>query len=138
MISRTLVSTFRAQMALNRAGLLKNSLKPSLIGLGIRNSSHGHEEVDIMDPKLYPPGYHPATMDEFPVPQGSWAEHHAKLQAKYNRHLIIGVLFFFGTLYWTLVHDPIDFQGMPASVGKNPPLFSARTPGITYKAPHEQ
>lgn len=137
MISRTLIAGLRAQMALNRQPLLKNVVKSSLVGPLVRNSSHGHGEVDIMDPKLYPPGYHPATMDEFPVPQGSWSEHNAKLQAKYNRHLVVGLLFFFGTLYWTLVHDPIDFQGTPASVGKNPPLFSARTPGITYKGPNE-
>lgn len=122
-------------MAVNRAGLLSNGVKSSMIGSLVRNSSHGHE-VDIMDPKNYPPLYHPATMDEFPVPSGSWAEHNAKIQAKYNRHLIVGLAFFIGTVWFTC-HD-MDFQGMPDSVGKNPPLFSAKTPGITYKGPNEQ
>ncbi|XP_054271886.1 uncharacterized protein LOC128992364 [Macrosteles quadrilineatus] len=34
------------------------------------------------------------TMDDLPVPSGSWQEHHSQMQAKYNRHLILGVGFF--------------------------------------------
>ncbi len=34
----------------------------------------------------------PMTMNEMPVPSGSWAEHHNAKQKAYNMHLMIGVV----------------------------------------------
>ncbi|XP_059474090.1 uncharacterized protein LOC132195856 [Neocloeon triangulifer] len=33
------------------------------------------------------------TMNDLPVPQGSWQQHHASLQRRYNTHLAVGVTF---------------------------------------------
>lgn len=37
--------------------------------------------------------FKPASMNELPVPCGSWQEHYNKKQAKYNVHLLAGVAF---------------------------------------------
>lgn len=36
--------------------------------------------------------FKPTTMNDLPVPQGSWQELHSKRQRLYNIHLIAGIL----------------------------------------------
>lgn len=33
------------------------------------------------------------TMDDLPIPSGSWEEHYKAQQSKYNMHLAFGVIF---------------------------------------------
>lgn len=49
----------------------------------VRSKSDGHHA-----------SYKPLTMDDMPVPKGSWQEHHGKANTKYNLVLIGG----FGSL----------------------------------------
>lgn len=37
--------------------------------------------------------FKPASMDELPVPYGSWQAHYKAKQSKYNLHLLVGLLF---------------------------------------------
>lgn len=41
----------------------------------------------------------PATLNEMPVPAGSWAEHFNANQRKYNMHLALGIAAFAATIY---------------------------------------
>lgn len=91
---------------------------------GVRAMSSGHE-VDIMDKKHYPPGYHPATYDEHIVPSGSWHDNNKQLQTKYNRQLFVSAVFFFATVYYLFNCPEVDFVMPPKSIGVNPPKFSA-------------
>jgi len=66
----------------------------------------------------YPKGLQPGHMDEMPVPKGSWKESYDRYQAKYNRHLITGVLVFFGTLGFIIQTKAVDLVLAPPM--KNP------------------
>lgn len=92
-----------------------------------RLMSSGHE-VDIMDKKLYPKGYHPPTYDEAILPSGSWHDNNAALQVKYNRQLALGLLFFISTVYYMYICPEVDFVLAPKSIGVNPPKFSVLPP----------
>lgn len=108
-----------------RAAVLSRSAWSAKWGTtGLRAMSSGHE-VDIMDKKLYPPGYHPATYDEHIIPSGSWHENNEKLQKKYNVQLILSAGFFFFTVYYLSVCPEVDFVRAPKTLGVNPPKFSA-------------
>ncbi|KAK2582055.1 hypothetical protein KPH14_002760 [Odynerus spinipes] len=45
-----------------------------------------------------PANYKPPSMDDLPLPEGSWQEAYEKKQRTYNMHLIGGILFTVGTL----------------------------------------
>src|SRR5690242_604594 len=70
--------------------------------------AHGHVVHGKHDNFGYPPGMQPGHMDELPVPQGSWKESYDRHQAKYNRHLITGILVFVGTLGFIIQSQVID------------------------------
>lgn len=64
----------------SQALLLRNA------GALSRAAYHGH-------------GHHkPSTMNDLPVPEGDWYEHHNRQNSKYNAVLITGVLVLAGTL----------------------------------------
>jgi hypothetical protein len=56
-------------------------------------STYIFSEAAITHVRAYhpPAHYKPPTMDELPVPQGSWKAQHDANQARYNIHLIGGV-----------------------------------------------
>ncbi|KAG8335408.1 hypothetical protein J6590_069210 [Homalodisca vitripennis] len=56
----------------------------------VRNARRGHDYA--------PANFKKPTMDDLPVPSGSWQDHHNAMQAKYNKHLILGTGFFVVTL----------------------------------------
>ena len=66
----------------------------------------------------YPPGKQPATMDEFPVPHGSWQESYDRYQRRYNRQLGVALTLLFGTLAYVYYGQPIDWVLPPPM--KNP------------------
>lgn len=122
MISRSLMSCSR--LALTRVACRSVNVS------AVRSMSGGHDEhVDVMDKKHYPAGLHPASWDDFPVPQGSFKEHNEKLQAKYNRHLLIGLVLLSVSVYYLFTCPQIDFVMAPKSIGVNPPRFSAYAEG---------
>lgn len=43
------------------------------------------------------------TMDDMPVPQGDWKEHHSRQNAKYNAVLLTGVAALVGTLALVII-----------------------------------
>ncbi|XP_015781559.1 uncharacterized protein LOC107359576 [Tetranychus urticae] len=59
-----------------------------------------------------PREYWPATLNEFPAPSGSWAEHYAEVQSSYNKQLIGGIILFSFALY-TFVSNPRIFWYSP-------------------------
>ena len=42
--------------------------------------------------------FKPASMNDMPVPSGSWAAHHSAKQSKYNMQLLLSVAFAVATL----------------------------------------
>lgn len=50
------------------------------------------------------PSIKPATMNEMPTPQGSWAHDYARKQAKYNMQLIAGIGILGATIF-TVKHN---------------------------------
>jgi len=82
-------------------------------------SAAGVTKVPPSDPfHGYPPGKQPATMDDMPVPHGSWQESYDQYQKKYNRQLGIGLSLLLGTLAYVYYGQPIDWV-MPPPM-KNP------------------
>ena len=94
----------------------------------VSHSKDPEEHLKYYDKKYYPEGYHPGHMDEAPVPSGSWQEYHNEMQIKYTKHLILGLVVFFGTIGYLVIGEPIDFVMPPPEIGKNPPYFSALPP----------
>ena len=58
--------------------------------IGVRSGSHHSQVVPY---ELRPP-----TLDEYPVPQGSWQEDYNKKQKRFNIHLAAGVIIFSSTI----------------------------------------
>ncbi|OAD55911.1 hypothetical protein WN48_04161 [Eufriesea mexicana] len=67
--------------------MLRHILQPI-----VRNTRIGVRSYHVPD------NVKPPSMDEIPVPNGSWQESHAKLQRKYNLQLIAGIVIFIGTI----------------------------------------
>lgn len=44
-------------------------------------------------------GYKPTTMNDMPVPWGSWANNHAQIQRKYNLILVAGTAFLGASIF---------------------------------------
>lgn len=111
------------------AGRLASLARPVPSGATgcLRAMSAGHD-VDLMDKKLYPKDYHPATYDDHIIPAGSWQQHNAALQSKYNGQLAAGVLFFLATVYYMYLCPEVDLVLAPKSIGVNPPKFSVLPP----------
>lgn len=88
------------------SGVLKNRLMQLN---GIRRMAHDvghhkhHESLDHIPLKFRPP-----TLNEFPLPQGSWQAHNAELQSKYNKQLVIGLSFFIFTVGYVVFSGVID------------------------------
>merc|ERR1712055_370339 len=61
-------------------------------------SDHAHTGKHTDKCATYPALFRPPTMAEYPVPVIPYAEGAAKLNAKYNSHLVFGVVFFLSTL----------------------------------------
>ncbi|PNF22102.1 hypothetical protein B7P43_G08893 [Cryptotermes secundus] len=58
----------------------------------------------------HPPAhYKPPTMDDLPVPQGSWQTQHDSNQTKYNIHLIGGVTLLTFTLGFVSIFSLLFF-----------------------------
>lgn len=134
MITRTVSS------ALNRTLMARNAAVKKM-GLSVAGSqrlmadykgpnhpdlAHMPHDADVIDPKYYPEGLHPATYDEHIVPEGDWQANNAEIQKKYNKHLVGGVIFFMITVY--NVYHGIDWGQPPRSIGVNPPKFSVYPP----------
>ncbi|XP_023300573.2 uncharacterized protein LOC111682815 [Lucilia cuprina] len=64
--------------------IVKQGLLLKNVGAMSRAAYHGHG-VKV-------------TMDDMPVPQGDWKEHHSRQNAKYNAVLLTGVAALVGTL----------------------------------------
>lgn len=54
----------------------------------IRNARQSSHDYGV------PANFKRPTMDDLPVPNGSWQENFQVKQAKYNRHLIVGIVAF--------------------------------------------
>lgn len=58
--------------------------------------------------------FKPPTMNELPIPQGSWSEAYSKKQRMYNLHLLAGVAFTAGTVVAVSIIDlrinPLDLM----------------------------
>ena len=52
-------------------------------------------------------------MNELPLPEGDWKEAYDKLQSKYNKQLLMGVLAFGLTLSYVLTSGVIELVGPP-------------------------
>lgn len=81
--------------------------------VGVRASSsavHGHEHhrSDLEVVRQYR-----STLNDIPVPEGSWQEHYDKRNAKWNMMLGASFVFFVGTLY-VLKHH-VNFHTFPLS-----------------------
>jgi len=63
-----------------------------------------------------------------PIPAGSWDEHNAAQQKKYNIFLGGAAAAFLGTILLAAIVNPNIFWVNPPAkgIGKNPPLFSMR------------
>ncbi|XP_050532786.1 uncharacterized protein LOC126900850 [Daktulosphaira vitifoliae] len=57
------------------------------------------------------PSYRPLTMDDMPVPKGSWQEHYNKTNSKYNAVLIGGVISLITSIY--ILQDNVFFNAFP-------------------------
>ncbi|XP_046670909.1 uncharacterized protein LOC124360936 [Homalodisca vitripennis] len=69
---------------------MSNTLRRLVTQSVVRNARRGHDYA--------PANFKKPTMDDLPVPSGSWQDHHNAMQAKYNKHLILGTGFFVVTL----------------------------------------
>lgn len=58
--------------------------------------------------KHHKPSYKPPTMDDLPVPAGSWARRHRHQQRKHNRDLVLGIAFTGFTAFCTVQSDAFD------------------------------
>jgi hypothetical protein len=79
-----------------------------------RNNSGGH----VFKVSDYPPGLQPGTVDDLPVPHGSWEDKHNELQSKYNKQLIVGLAAFAATIGYLIIGQPIDFVLAPPMKNK--------------------
>lgn len=65
----------------------------------------------------HPPAHHkPPTMDDLPVPQGSWKAQHDANQARYNIHLIGGITFLAVTVGFIAKSGILDFNFFPPTL----------------------
>lgn len=58
----------------------------------------------------------PVTIDDLPVPKGSWKELHAKRNAKYNAQLAFGAVFLIATSAYTFTSDVFVFNFLPPTL----------------------
>ncbi|XP_053206630.1 uncharacterized protein LOC128390881 [Panonychus citri] len=63
-----------------------------------------------------PREFWPATLNEFPVPSGSWAEHYAEVQSAYNKQLAIGIVFFLISVGVFVSHPKIFWYSPPLDI----------------------
>ncbi|XP_050428999.1 uncharacterized protein LOC126838539 [Adelges cooleyi] len=57
------------------------------------------------------PSYRPVTMDDMPVPKGSWQEHYSKANTKYNAVLVAGFFSIVGAIY--TLKENVFFNAFP-------------------------
>lgn len=55
-------------------------------------------------------------MDELPIPCGPWLEHHKKKQAKYNVHLIAGVISFLVSVLVCMFSGLVNWNFSPPEI----------------------
>ncbi|XP_013787618.1 uncharacterized protein LOC106471557 [Limulus polyphemus] len=60
-----------------------------------------------------PTHYKPPSMNDLPVPSGSWQEVYNKKQTKYNIQLLLGTGFFIGSVAYAMMSGDIDFNLAP-------------------------
>lgn len=60
----------------------------------------------------------PVTIDDLPVPKGSWKEHHAKTNAKYNAQLLVGAALLTATIGYISVSDVFMWNFFPPELPK--------------------
>ncbi|XP_023718841.1 uncharacterized protein LOC111870627 [Cryptotermes secundus] len=88
------------------------------IVLPIVRKSLSYNEAAVAHVRAYhpPAHYKPPTMDDLPVPQGSWQTQHDSNQTKYNIHLIGGVTLLTFTLGFVAKSGIIDFNTSPPTL----------------------
>ncbi|XP_069695402.1 uncharacterized protein COX7B [Periplaneta americana] len=85
------------------------------IALPIVRRSLSYSEAAVTQVRAYhpPANYKEPSMDELPIPQGSWQSQNNSNQTKYNLHLLIGVSFLTLTLGFVATSGILEFNFSP-------------------------
>jgi len=74
-----------------------------------------------------PAEFKPGTMDELPIPQGSWQQYYDNKQKSYNLQLAFGVVYFVSTMTYIISWSHLLELGSSRSQGSeevnNPNIF---------------
>ncbi|XP_043276368.1 uncharacterized protein COX7B [Venturia canescens] len=84
--------------------MFRQLLRPVFRNVTRRGTRQYHDEAA---------NYKPGTMDELPIPQGSWQQQYDSKQTLYNMQLAFGILYAVGSIYYITQSGVIFFNCWP-------------------------